>query len=69
MSLLTLKEASEYTKLSMQTLRNYIRLAELPAVKLRRAVRIDESDLKQWLQTNKGIKQTNRRSNNEESED
>ncbi len=57
MSLLTLKEASEFTKLSMQTLRNYIRSNELPAVKLKRAVRIDENDLKQWLQANKGIEQ------------
>ena len=57
MSLLTLKEASKFTRLSVHTLRNYIRLDELPAVKLKRAVRIDESDLKQWLQANKGIKQ------------
>ena len=54
MSLLTLKEASQFTKLSVHTLRNYIRANELSAVKLKRAVRIDESDLKQWLQANKG---------------
>ncbi len=57
MSLLTLKEASEFTRLSVHTLRYYIRLNELPAVKLKRAVRIDEDDLKQWLQVNKGIEQ------------
>lgn len=57
MSLLTLKEASKFTKLSVQTLRNYIRSNELPAIKLKRAVRIDSDDLNQWLQVNKGIKQ------------
>lgn len=57
MSLLTLKEASEFTRLSVHTLRNYIRSDELPAVKLKRAVRIDEDDLRKWLQLNKGTKQ------------
>lgn len=59
MSLLTLKEASEFTKLSQGTLRNYIRANELPAIKLKRAVRIDSDDLKQWLEVNKGIEQKN----------
>ena len=42
MSLLTLKEASQFTKLSVHTLRNYIRANTLLAVKLRRAVSNNE---------------------------
>lgn len=53
MSLLTLKEASEFTKLSVNTLRYYILRNDLRAIKLKRAVRLEKSDLDQWLKNNK----------------
>jgi excisionase family DNA binding protein len=45
LKLLTLRQAAEYAKVSIQTVRRWIEAGELKAYRAGRQIRIDESDL------------------------
>lgn len=53
MRLLTVEEAAEYLKIHPHVLRRWLREGKLPGIKLGNHWRIDESDLKAFLESQK----------------
>ncbi len=51
--LLTIKEASEYLGISEKGLYNMVWRKEIPFVKIRKRVRFDIEDIKEWIERNK----------------
>lgn len=55
--ILTVKEAAQYLKLSVVTIRRLIKKGEIPHFKIGDAVRIDKQDLDKYLESKKKIGQ------------
>ena len=63
--LMTIQEVSDYLQLSKNSVRFYILNHSLPAIKLRRIMRVRKSDLLKWLKDNEVAVKKNRKEDRE----